>query len=357
MSARRTTVSPAILGALAVALATLPAGASAQAGATVRSEENFRREPNGVILGRLSPGTPLSVLERSGNWVQVDVEGWVWLASLQAADGEFDLVVSLAGGENLRSGPGGSIVGRVEEGTFLEEVGREPGWAHVRRRGWIWSASVVERAAATPSTPTRVGPTPAAPTPAPSGGRGAPPTAAARRPAGFATVGPDGAPILTAPDGDTLAVARPARDLEIVSRDGNWARVRIEGWLWMPAGADAAAAQAEITAEPSALVPDDLTAEPTAHVGRVVSWSLQFISLERAEAIRTDFRQGEPFLLSRFGGPDGPFVYVAVPAERLTQVQGLVPLERITVTGRVRSGASSFTGTPIIDLLSLERSR
>jgi hypothetical protein len=37
-------------------------------------------------------------------------------------------------------------------------------------------------------------------------------------------------------------------------------------------------------------------------------------------------------------------------------VEGLVPLERIRVTARVRTGASALTGTPIIDLLSLERS-
>jgi hypothetical protein len=103
-------------------------------------------------------------------------------------------------------------------------------------------------------------------------------------------------------------------------------------------------------------VPDDLTADAAAHVGRVVSWSLQFISLESAEEIRTDFRRGEPFLLTRFGGPEGPFVYVAVPVERQAEVEGLVPLERIRVTARVRTGASALTGTPIIDLLSLERS-
>lgn len=125
--------------------------------------------------------------------------------------------------------------------------------------------------------------------------------------------------------------------------------------MWMPAGATADTSGA--TAAPTALSPGDLAADPEAHVGRVVSWSLQFISLERAEEIRTDFRQGEPFLLTRFGGPDGPFVYVAVPPERLTEMQGLVPLERITVTGRVRTAASALTGTPIIDLLSVERAR
>ncbi len=88
-----------------------------------------------------------------------------------------------------------------------------------------------------------------------------------------------------------------------------------------------------------------------------MTWELQYISLEEAEAVRTDFFEGEPFLLCRYGGPDGPFVYVAVPPERLQEVEGLVPLERIQVFGRVRTGASALTGTPIIDLLGLERRR
>jgi hypothetical protein len=345
MSARRT-ISRSILPVLAaVSLVASPAEAWGQSTARVRADENFRREPNGVILGRLASGATVRVLERSGNWVQADVEGWVWLASLQASEAEFDLVVSVSGGENLRSAPSGTILGRLEEGTLLEEIGRQPGWAQVRRRGWIWSASVDDSVAAA-SAPARTG----VATAQPSAGAGPP----ARRPDGFESVGGSGAPLLTAPDGDTLALVAPRSDLQVVTREGNWARVRIEGWVWMPAGAPAGAA---VAPTPSALVPADLTADPQGHVGRVVSWVLQFISLERAEEIRTDFRQGEPFLLTRFGGPEGPFVYVAVPPERLTEAQGLVPLERVTVTARVRSGASSLTGTPIVDLLSLERAR
>ena len=122
----------------------------------------------------------------------------------------------------------------------------------------------------------------------------------------------------------------------------------------MPTGAQGAAVAA---AAPSTLTPQELAADAGAHVGRVVSWTLQFISLERAEAIRTDFRQGEPFLLTRYGGADGPFVYVAVPPERRAEVEGLVPLERIVVTARVRTGASALSGAPILDLLSFERAR
>jgi hypothetical protein len=337
------------------------AGASGQTVAALR-EENFRREPNGVILGRLATGASMQVVGRDGNWVQADLEGWVWLASLRTSDTELDLVVSATGGENLRDAPSGAIIGRLEEGALLEEIERRPQWAHVRRRGWVWSASVGEgrggtTAASTPSAPARGTPPPAAPggragaAPARASGATQPATA---QPSGYANVGPGGAAILAAPDGDTLAMAAPSRDLQVVSREGNWVRVRVDGWVWMPTGAQGAAAT-ETT--PSTLTPQDLASNPESHAGRVVSWALQFISLERAEAIRTDFRQGEPFLLARYGGSDGPFVYVAVPPERVADVQGLVPLERLTVTARVRTGASSLTGSPIVDLLSFERAR
>jgi len=332
------------------------AGASGQAVAALR-EENFRREPNGVILGRVATGASLQVVGRDGNWVQADLEGWVWLASLRTSDTELDLVVSATGGENLRDGPSGAIIGRLEEGALLEELERRPQWAHVRRRGWIWSASVGGgTGATTAAAPARGTPPPAAGggragQPARSGGA-APPTSA--QPGGYANVGPAGAAILAAPDGDTLALAAPSRDLQVVSREGNWVRVRVDGWVWMPTGAQGAAST---VTTPSTLTPQDLASNPVAYAGRVVSWALQFISLERAEAIRTDFRQGEPFLLTRYGGSDGPFVYVAVPPERVTDVEGLVPLERITVTARVRTGASSLTGSPVVDLLSFERAR
>ncbi len=110
-------------------------------------------------------------------------------------------------------------------------------------------------------------------------------------------------------------------------------------------------------ADPGTITPADLRTDPQGSAGRLVAWQLQFISLEHAEKVRTDFFEGEPFMLTRYGGADGPFVYVAVPTERVPEVQGLVPLELISVTGRVRTGASSLTGTPIVDLVSLERKR
>lgn len=314
----------------------------------VRVPENFRKDPNGVVLGRLSVGTPLRTLGAEGNWSQVEIEGWVWLRSLQATSDEgFDLVVSEERGENLRAAPAGDVRARLETGALLDEVEREPAWVKVRRVGWVWTASLDA------SPGAQAGPMIQPPAPPPTARQGASAPAATTL-AGVRTVGPRGAPILTAPDGDTLAVASAGSDLQELNRNGSWVRVRLEGWIWLPAG-EAAPAGADAT--PAVLEPADLTADPTAHVGRVVSWTLQFISLERAEAVRTDFFEGEPFLLARYGGETGPFVYVPVPPERLAEVSGLVPLERIRVTARVRTGSSALTATPIVDLLSIERAR
>ncbi len=320
----------------------LPSGTvGAQEAASVRIDENFRREPNGLILARVSPGTELRVLDSRDGWSQVELAGWVWLPSLQVSDDpDLGLVVTASGGENLRAEPGGPILARLVDGALMAELERRPSWARVSRIGWIWTASLEEAVTggATTTSPTPTGPR----------------LPAARAPEDF--IGSAGGPILAAPDGDTLAVARPSSDVQVVRREGNWARVRLEGWMWMPGSAEPGPDDAPAQ-DVTALEPGDLASRPDGYAGRAVEWTLQFISLERAEEIRTDFFRGEPFLLTRFGGADGPFVYVAVPLERLGEVEGLVPLEAITITGRIRTGASSLTGVPIVDLVNIRRSR
>jgi len=175
----------------------------------------------------------------------------------------------------------------------------------------------------------------------------------ARSEGGWWRSGPGGAPVLSIPDGDTLARARPGADLQVLAREGSWARVRLEGWVWAPRIEDAA--DAPEGAAVGDLTPADVAQSPAAYRGRVVSWDLQFVSLERAEKVRTDFYEGEPFLLTRTSTSAGAFVYVAVPPERLGELEGLVPLERIRVVGRIRTGSAALTGNPILDLMELTR--
>ena len=306
--------------------------------ATLTKEENFRAEQNGTLLGQLRAGMSLEVLEATDDWLKFDLEGWVWTRSLRAVNrGRFDLVVSGEGGENIRGTPGGEILGRLEQGVLLETLERVPDWARVRREVWLWRKSAalfgsnISGGSAERSSLT-----------VPSNAADA---------EEWALGGSAGAPILSAPDGDTLAVSAPSTNLRVLAREGNWARVRLEGWIWLPQGADGgveASIRTDVTLESLAAAPDD-------YRGEVLQWDLQFISLERAEEIRTDFYVNEPFFLTRIGDGDQGFVYVAIPPERLREAQGLSPLERIRVIGRVRTGSARLTGSPILELLSLDR--
>jgi len=306
--------------------------------ATLTAEENFRATRNGTLLGQLRAGMNLEVLELTDDWVQFDLDGWVWTQSLRAVNrGNFDLVVSAGGGENIRGAAGGEVLGHLEQGTLLESLERVDGWVRVRRRAWVWKGSVALFGSDSSSGSAERS-------------RLALPSSVADGEE-WALGGSADAPILSAPDGDTLAVSGPSTNLRVLAREGNWARVRLEGWIWLPQGSEGgveASIRTDVTLEDVAAAPDDFR-------GEVLQWDLQFISLERAEEIRTDFFVTEPFLLTRVRDGDEAFVYVAVPPERLREAQGLSPLERIRVVGRVRTGSARLTGSPILELLSLDR--
>ena len=303
---------------LAIALG--PGLVRAQVG-TVRVRENLRAQPNGEVIGVAEPGLSLTSVGRRDRWMEVYVEGWVWMRSLQTVNVEgHDLVVSASEGENLRAGPAEAIVGRLARGTLLDEQERAPGWIRVQRRAWIWAASV------------DAGQMADEPGPAASAAGGLAPSGPASISSGISRVGGVGAAILAAPGGDTLAVAGPGAELQVLTRQGSWARVRMEGWTWLPP-ADSVSDMTVVL-----VTPDQLAADPERYRGRLVSWELQFLSVEQAERIRTDFFEGEPFLLIRHAG--GGYVYVALTADRLAEAGTLLPLERITVVGRVRAPTS-----------------
>jgi len=332
------------LSALLLGVAATPA--RAQSVRLTVPEENFRKEPraaSGNKLATLLEGAVMRLEGRDGRWNRVTLEGWIWRPSVSADDRDgMDLVVSKAGGENLREAPdaGSRRVAILERGMLLDSLETSGNWVRVRRTAWVWSGSVSE-VAARPATEEERPPT---------GER-----AGAEAPAAAAPSLPDrlvvaDAPVrlLVSPDGDTVAVLRPGADVAVLARQGEWARVRLEGWVWEPSTlpSDSAAATDSLTAA-------DLRANPEQYVGRRVRWSLQYVSLERAEAVRTDFYEGEPFLLARPLDRSQGFVYVAVPPELLTAAERLRPLQTIEVLGRVRTGRSALMGVPILDLLAL----
>ena len=332
------------LGSLAVVallVPTQPALLNAQATARVRvAEENFRREPNGTELATVLEGAELAVVSERGGWVQVELGGWIWAPSVAATSRDgFDLRVSTSGGENLRVRPQGRVVARLLEGSLLERVGASGNWVQVRRRGWLWRASLEISG----SPPASAGAT------AGSGSAGA---GAAGATATLPLV-TAAAPLIVyaTPGGDTIATFQPGTQAQVLGRTGDWIRIRIDGWVYGPEALDSALRLADT----GDLTPAQLRTNPARYKGALVRWRVQFVSLQRAEPARRDFEVGEPFLLARGPAGDAGFVYLAVPEELLPLAESLEPLDYVTVVGRVRTGRSSQMGGPVIDLTDIER--
>jgi hypothetical protein len=138
--------------------------------------------------------------------------------------------------------------------------------------------------------------------------------------------------------------------VNVISREGNWVRIRASGWVWAPSLGAIAADSGPVLRDIS---PQVLAQNPESFRGHLVEWTVQFISLEHAERIRTDFYEGEPFILARGPGSNAGFVYVAVPPDLLNRVNGLQPLERIRILARVCVGRSSLMNAPVLDLVRL----
>lgn len=306
-------------------------------------EENFRKEPRVTSSNRLATvfeGAVLGVDGRQGRWIRGTMEGWIWTPSVSGTDRDgFDLIVSKPGGENLREQPAGESrrVARLLRGMLLDRIERQGDWTHVRRTAWLWSGSVVEVEDGGPAVPVAAEPD----TDAEEAGSGA-------ELPNRILVAVDRVPLHVSPSGDTLATLRPETDLEVLARQGSWARVRMEGWVYVPSTlpADSAVASAGLS-------PGDVRANPDQYRGRQVRWRLQFVSVERAEAAREDFYEGEPFILARATDGEQGFVYVAVPPELLAEVGNLRPLQAIDVLASIRTGSSALMGVPVLDLIAL----
>ena len=341
-------------GLLAMFTGFAPALVNAQAVRLTVPEENFRKEPlvsSGNRLATVLEGTVLEVVGRQGRWRQAALAGWIWKPSVSAdqRDG-FDLVVAKPGGENLREEPdaGSRRVAILERGMLLDSLEARGNWVRVRRVAWIWSGSVTETGGQTVAAPP---PQEVDTVSGESGGDQAPvpaaPSSAASLPDRL-VIPESPVMLLVSPEGDTVATLLAGADVAVVSRQGEWARVRLEGWVLEQATlpSDSAAASDSLTAA-------DLRANPEQYIGRRVRWSVQYVSLKRAEAVRTEFYEGEPFILARPADESGGFVYIAVPPELLPQVELLDPLQIIEVLGRVRTGRSALMGVPILDLIAL----
>ena len=315
--------------------------ASAQAARVLVANEPLRTAPSSTVLARLAAGAQVQVGTARNGWREATLEGWIAGGSVRADIGSGGVVVIAPGGDDVRAAANGPAAARVPAGVFLERLDADGAWVHVRRSGWMRDGAVRLEAGvplAAPAAEAGVAPAGAAPALAPP----AAPRAGAR-------AGESGAAVLARAGADTLAQLQPFAPLEVIGREGGWTHVRVDGWIWtadLAGAADAAGVLTDVTA--AAMI-----ANPDAYRGRVVAWQLQLIALRSAEPIRTDFKPGEPFLLTRGPGRETGFVYIGVPARLLPAARRLEPLQRIRVLARVRTGRSPLMGAPVLDLVEL----
>jgi hypothetical protein len=325
---------------------------------------NLHRDPEGTPLMSLPAGTPIETGAAKGDWREAAVEGWIFSPSTSPTrrDG-FDLVVTSDAGENLRRKPNGPVVGRVREGTLLEQVGKQGKWFQVRREGWVPRSAVVQRKSRAPEPATQQGAartqgaaqggqgtaTPAA-QPAGAGKRLAPAQPAPKAPAGPV----EGVEVsretglARAPDSTPYATLQPGIPARVVGRSGEWVRVQLDGWI---READLKPADNGVLREVSA---GEVQSSPARYVGQPLEWRLQLIAVQTADELRPEIPAGRPYLLTRGPLPEPGFVYVTVPDTMVNRFKALPPLQELTLRVSLTAARTRYLATPVADLLSVE---
>lgn len=316
-------------------------------------ETPLLREPGGVTLVSLVRGLRLTPGKVSGNFLEVTVTGWLFTASTtpNQRDG-FNLSVDAAGGENLRAEPNGAVLGKAAEGALFARLRRSGGWTQVRRTGWIARSAVAERA----QSSGQAAPRPQAPR-SDSAGIATPPPAA-RADSGVPAAADNamrgtlqaGALIQRTPDGETVATVQSPTLITLGARDREWVRVAIEGWVRQ---SEVQGAVAPIPAITAAM----LREQPDRYVGRTVDWRLQFLARQQADELRPEMPLGHAYLLARGPLPETGFVYVMVTKAQSDQLQGLKPLDELTVTVTVRAARTRYLATPVVELVRVGSGR
>ncbi|HKW40170.1 MAG TPA: hypothetical protein VJN39_02870 [Gemmatimonadales bacterium] len=348
----------------------LPLPLAAQARSRVTTDGAwFYQEAGGKRLARLARGAVLmgGGGDAQGDWQGVTLEGWIFATSVAPTTRSgYDLLVTRAPEENLRSAPSGALIGRLPEGFLLNRVaaGSSDRWVHVTRAGWVEKTdmeAVVQVASSRSAAGVDTGgsggaPPPPSPRTGASGSPGRTPgigqpdtSASASAPVDPSRVESARRTVLyRAPEGQPAGTLAPSAPLRVLGKSGDWTRVTLEGWV--------KSADLEI-APPGVLVgitAAELRTDPQRYAGQVLRWTLQFISVQKADELRPEMPNGASYFLARGPLPERGFVYVVVPDAKRAQLEALAPLATVQVTARVRAGRTRFLGNPVLDLISFE---
>lgn len=154
-----------------------------------------------------------------------------------------------------------------------------------------------------------------------------------------------------APGSATIGQLQKTANVDVISRDRGWTRVRIEGWV-----PDSVLTPADTTYR-AGLSAADLRSDPAAARGKTVMWTVEFLALQTADPLRHGLADQEPYILARGPKSENALLYLVVPPSLMGTARALQPLTKITVTARVRDGRSEPVGIPILDIQTIRRIR
>ena len=303
----------------------------------ISTDTRLRKEPDGIPLVSLPAGTEVEAKGAKGDWHEVVVEGWIFSNSTAPTrrDG-FDLVVTAAGGENIRESPNGEVVGRVRAGALLRKLETRGGWTHVSRAGWVPKDAVSSAAPADTPAVAQSASSAAQPAAPPSRTSGPPERAAiSRETSVFAT--PQGGQY------GTLQTGAPAR---VLGRSGEWVRVQVEGWV-RESDLEAASGGAL-----TGITAAEVRSDPDRYVGQTVEWRLQLIAVQTADELRTEMARGQNYLLTRGPLPEPGFVYVTVTQSQAAEFRALPALQELTLRVNIKAARTKYLATPVVEFVS-----
>jgi hypothetical protein len=290
-----------------------------QAPVRLAADTRFFRAPGSQALGTIVAGTDIVPGRTSGRSVEVELQGWVASRSVGPLNRDgFNSVVTRS--ENLRAAPNGTVIARLMNGVGFVRSDTQGDWVRVRRTVWI-DERAVQRGISAPAAIVPEGPD--------------------RVEVGMRT------PLSLTPGGSTLGAVDSGAFARLIARSGGWSRVQIEAWV-----PDSALS----TTPPGVLVgltQAEIRSDPARYVGQVVQWRLQFVALQKADELRPEIPEGASYLLTRGPLPEPGFVYVIIPSDQRTRFEALPSLKELLVRGRIRSAATKYLPTPVLELISV----
>ena len=312
-----------------MALALFSGLASAQEHARSTAESPLTKDPGDQTLGVLARGVDVILGQRQGDWVSIELDGWIFTSSVAQTDREgYNLITTRRPAENLRTVAKGPLLARLQNGVLLKKVETKGGWTHVQRSAWIQARVVgggdTTAVAGTAPVDTSVL-------------------------LGHRVEVPKGTRLLQAAEGPLVAMLAPGAKAKVLSRSGEWIHLQIDGWV----------KDSTIKLNESNVLTGvslaELRADPNKYIGQTVEWRVQFLAVQKADELRPEMPQGSTYLLTRGPLPEPGFVYVVVAADKAAQFAATPALQELTLRVIIKAPQTRYLANPVVELVSVEQ--